>query len=639
MLRNVLRIGAIILIAGLLALATETLYFNHHAIKANETNLHFSPEDLLPTAVSFSIQGGDLVADQDQASIRIKNVDRFVHQMILTYTSETDDTYYLRIYPLTSENTVPEDDQYRQIDDRYQALLSQSATPIDDDVGDLLIIVPDAGLKINNIELDSRFDFNWPRLLLIWFAVALLLILLVGLQAFSGHCEYLFITAGLFIGFLLVWLSPVFPTGWDEQIHFRNIYFNSYHETVHLTQAAERYANLQLPQSDSIFEQKSINNWLNSLDNDSTAQLLPIGNKLPSGNPWRLNQVPYALFSLVFWLARLFGMSFVATLLTAKLAGLLMYLLITALAIRIMPFGKHLLAVYALLPTLLFQATRLTYDTLTIASAFLFFAVILAELTTPEKILALNRMILLACAAILMTCFKTVYLPLVFLAYLLPATKFASAKDRLLYHLSVTLLIVGMALNFLLPALGGSAFMGDVRVEGTNVAGQISFIFSHPATFLKMLWTGITGTLGNYLLDNTSILTYSYAGSIEQTNLAIATILVLFFLALTDHREAGEYGRPLRLTEKLNTAVLIAISMLLIWTALYLSFTPVGLGQVDGVQPRYYFPLAIPFLMLFSTGKIRHEFNPVNYNRLAFLPVVLVNLYGLLTMFMIPFNR
>ncbi len=83
---------------------------------------------------------------------------------------------------------------------------------------------------------------------------------------------------------------------------------------------------------------------------------------------------------------------------------------------------------------------------------------------------------------------------------------------------------------------------------------------------------------------------------------------------------------------------MIFIAMVLIWTALYLSFTPVGQDSVDGVQPRYYFPLAIPFLLLFSNGKIKHEIRPEVYSQIAFLPVVLINLYGLLKLFLIPFN-
>ncbi len=534
MLRNVLRIVAIILVTGLLAVALEVFYFNRHAMKAENATIQIVPEDLVASAKGFSLQDGGLVADQDQAIVRINQIDRYVHQVIMTYSAETDDNYYLRVYPIQAEASVgttetdQDEENHINLDDRYQASLHQSATRVDQLTGDLMVIVPDAGLRINSIEIDSRFALNWPRLFFIWISAALILTLLLAIQLFSGHVEYLFVSIGLLLGLLLIGLSPTQPVGWDEQIHFRNIYFNSFSHEVRLTPAADRYANMLVPQSDSLYEQQLIRTWLDNQHHEDQAQILP------ATSPWRLSQAPYAIYSLAFWLARLFGLSFSATILAAKLGGLAMYLAVTALAIRIIPFGKHLLAVYALMPTLLFQATRLTYDTLTIAASFLVFAVIIAELTASEKVLPLRRFLIFAVAAILMTSFKTVYLPLVVLAYLLPESKFTTGKMRLLYLFAVSLLIVGMALNFILPTLNGSLLSGDVRVEGTSVAGQLSFIYNQPLAFLTMLWTGITSTMGNYFLAYTAILSYSYAWSIESSNLSFIATLLLFFLAVTD---------------------------------------------------------------------------------------------------------
>ena len=444
--------------------------------------------------------------------------------------------------------------------------------------------------------------------------------------------EYLFLSVGLLLGLLLILLLPQSPVGWDEQIHFRTIILNSYHEEAMLTPAAERFANLEIPQPDSRLEQIAIRDWLNGLDDVSLAE------PVITESPWHLDQAPYALYSLVLWLARLLGTTFTTAILAARISGLAMYLLITALVIRFMPYGKNLLAVYALMPTLIFQASSLTYDNLTNAAAFLLFALILAELANPELILTRGRFALIVVAAVLMTSAKGVYVPLVALAYLFPSTKFLSEKKRLLFLIAVTLLILWIAASFILPTATHPSLTGDLRVEGTSIAGQLDFMLTHPASSFKMIFSSIFSNLGSYFLANTAILSYAYAGTLASTNLSMLAILVLFFAAITDTGDRNTYFRPLQHHEKAASAVIILLTIVLVWTALYLSFTTVGAGQVDGVQPRYYFPLAIPFLLLLHSKRIGHNFPQATYLKLTFVPVILINLYGLYTMFLLPFN-
>ena len=43
--------------------------------------------------------------------------------------------------------------------------------------------------------------------------------------------------------------------------------------------------------------------------------------------------------------------------------------------------------------------------------------------------------------------------------------------------------------------------------------------------------------------------------------------------------------------------ILVIGIVVLIWTALYLDYTPVGASSIDGVQARYYTPLLFPILL------------------------------------------
>ena len=69
---------------------------------------------------------------------------------------------------------------------------------------------------------------------------------------------------------------------------------------------------------------------------------------------------------------------------------------------------------------------------------------------------------------------------------------------------------------------------------------------------------------------------------------------------------------------------------MLIWLSMYLSFTPVGENQIDGVQARYYLPLLYLAVILVSGKKavVRAE-----YCRMAKLTLLSVNILQIAMMY------
>jgi hypothetical protein len=144
------------------------------------------------------------------------------------------------------------------------------------------------------------------------------------------------------------------------------------------------------------------------------------------------------------------------------------------------------------------------------------------------------------------------------------------------------------------------------------------------------------------LLGNTAVLSYAYAGMISSANWSIAIAALLVILALIDQPDRSEDGLSLPAlpwSQNLYLAATALMSLVLVYLALYISFTPVGSPVVDGVQPRYMFPLALPVLLLLRRPDIRHSLVPQTLLRLAFLPILLVNLTGLYQHFLLPFFR
>ena len=76
-------------------------------------------------------------------------------------------------------------------------------------------------------------------------------------------------------------------------------------------------------------------------------------------------------------------------------------------------------------------------------------------------------------------------------------------------------------------------------------------------------------------------------------------------------------------SEKIWNAVLIFGTACLVWTALYLDFTPVGSMVINGVSPRYYLPLIFPLSLIFINQKVRCSMKLENYQSLiAFLMLI-----------------
>ena len=96
-------------------------------------------------------------------------------------------------------------------------------------------------------------------------------------------------------------------------------------------------------------------------------------------------------------------------------------------------------------------------------------------------------------------------------------------------------------------------------------------------------------------------------------------------------------NNSLKLRDKLIIAVGIIGIILLIWTALYLSFTPVGENYINGVQPRYFIPLLLPIFYIFKTDKIKNNISNRYFNLLVLtIPSIILSI-SLYQMFILAY--
>ena len=72
----------------------------------------------------------------------------------------------------------------------------------------------------------------------------------------------------------------------------------------------------------------------------------------------------------------------------------------------------------------------------------------------------------------------------------------------------------------------------------------------------------------------------------------------------------------------LGTLIFVVIG--LIWSSLYIVFTPVGATSILGVQARYYLPLLYPLCMAFYSEKIEGKWNEKTYTMIILLVMLWV---------------
>lgn len=289
--------------------------------------------------------------------------------------------------------------------------------------------------------------------------------------------------------------------------------------------------------------------------------------------------LPYLPQAAAIAAGRELGFGPLGLLYAARLANGLAALLFVTFALRVLPIGSMMLFVAGLLPTVLYSFASASPDAATIASAFLFTAIamrarFLGNWTGKDIILAS----LLGCV---FCSLKPVYAPLLVMG--LPAMfESGSAKNVIKAHVAIVASVLSVILLWFLYS--SNAFV--MIANGANVSEQLRGIMRHPGAFAAAIlntvrlndWLWLPGIIG-YLGWHT-----------------IKLPAVMYFMPVTAGLACLPLSEPntprTSLLETAWQAILLGSSCLLIFVATYLLWTPVGLDTIEGIQGRYFVPLA-----------------------------------------------
>ena len=585
----------------------ESLFFNSHVFfyQNNYENINY-----------------DEVCEEKKCKINLKLDAQYVNKLIVKYQTPSDIQYNLKY----SYRDLFDKEKINTFSDIFDNSFEASIININQIISNVTIEYTQAtthNLKISSIELDNEFHFNFTRTFIIFLILLLFfLIFIFYKQGFSTekiHIYFAIICSIFGIIIIIAQPSTTFYS-YDDQIHFQHTVnlFSGYD-----TYSIGEYSSINVDNStwrdtiNSIEEQSIQNEFLNS---DLASY--------PKNTTWlpTFDKIAYIPTSISYHLAKIIKLPFTLCFKIGKIINLLFYVLLMAYAIKTTKIGKRLLTVIALLPTNIFLASEYSYDPAVFAGISIFIVhLVNLFLDKTSKFDFKTAVIMLA--SISYACLtKAVYAPFLLLSLFIPKNRFQNIKQNRLVKIGLFIITILLLSTYILPAVSGS-LSGDPRGGDTSVNGQLSLILSHPFDFLKLLGNTAVAQFSNKFMGGLNDFAYiPNLATISSANFTYATIFILFFVFITDNDKNN-------LTKKYRISMLLSsvFVILLIWTALYISFTPVGLNTINGVQNRYFLPLLFPILLCLQPKNIQTKINPRSYNALIIITPTIITLISIVS--------
>ena len=433
--------------------------------------------------------------------------------------------------------------------------------------------------------------------------VAMTAILFYGKKALT-HASSLFFIVSMCIGLSFIAITPnVTLTSWDDEIHYNNALQVSYCGEYYYTEAdisqMDRTINYSTDLYHSLLTEEMLNKeyengWINS---DHSFSI------------WRL--ICYLPMSAGIWIGRILGMSFSHIFMLGRISNLLVYCLIISAALSVTRRFRLMLGLFAMIPTLLFMACNYSYDPICVSGIALAFSMYFRTYQDPEYKLTKGRSLLMLGAAVFGCCPKQVYFPIILLLLFVPKDSFESRSDRRFYYGIIALGVFMIVASFMAPfIISKGSNRGDIR-GGSDVSapGQVAFIFSHPVKYTKILLSFLFGSYFNprdivrESVKNLYFISFCYNRTFKGAYIFLIPCAYSFIYDKADERFAITRKKKPGLKLSLLSILVFLGTCVLVATALYISFTPVGYYTINGCQKRYLLPLLLPLLMFLSPGK------------------------------------
>lgn len=429
--------------------------------------------------------------------------------------------------------------------------------------------------------------------------------------------EKIFISFALFFGLLFVFLNPPLQAP-DEGAHFyrayqissliiipseyesngKPFYGSSFPKSV---TEAQIDLTAKIPGNvDEKFNLSQINNQIyKPLDTDERVVV-------NTSNTGLYSPVSYLPQAFGIAIGKIFDASPLALIWLGRAANLLVWILITLLALRIFPLSKIMFIILALNPMTLFLASSLSADPIAIASAFLLVSTVIATYQKRIAISARSIYLVLIVSTTVLALTKPVNILFGLLLFTIPTAFFGSMRKRILVSLSI---VISAGLVYLLwnyqvkDFLEAAIQMQGYRQNQMSANAQILQLIANPFAYIIALINNfifvVPGAHGSSIFQSFFGI-FGWLDTFVPLWVIVGYILILFTAMLY---QSGRNSITLTKKQKYIFGcvfLLIAVGNI---TAMYLNATPVGSTLIEGVQGRYFIPASILVIAIIASRK------------------------------------
>ncbi|MDR3223208.1 MAG: DUF2142 domain-containing protein [Methanobrevibacter sp.] len=401
--------------------------------------------------------------------------------------------------------------------------------------------------------------------------------------------EYVFVVLALIFGLIFVFANPPFQVP-DEGSHFYKAFEISQGHLIPKSNVIHIPTSILIIykfQSDEIVNNFSkISFYLSqplNLNETSTINIANIAIYPP---------LPYLATGIVIFLGGLFNSSPLFLMYLCRLINLLIYVIIVYFGIKIIPIHKNVLLLMALMPMTLYESSSLSADSLNFAVSFLTISFFLYLALVKDKIY--NKDILISMILVFVLAFsKQAYALLGLLFFIIPKEKFENNIKRIFSFLIIFLpsIISLITWNLL--------FKSMYRSFAINVSSDhnIQFILSNPLNFPTILI--------NTLIYNFQFYITTFVGGFRDFVSILPldlTFLYCVILVMVSLLSTSKYKLSFR--QKLVPLFIFLVVSFLTFLFEFITYTPIGFNIIQGVQGRYFIPVAPLFLLVFYNNKL-----------------------------------
>ena len=578
-----------LIICGLLTVLIEILGFNGKAITERKTELYLGQNNEIPDEIEN--------VEKKTSGIRIVFKEPVYIKKLKFTANIAEKTNYV---VFTKKINTFDSEQVEKKQDTYWPELGCGYTSINEKVTTLSLGFSNSKAELQEIWLYNKTEYNKYRMTITFILLLLSLFFLKKWKYVSEKPEYLLLVAGI-LGACFIYAGGIQENGWDEQIHFMTAYQLSFRGSARETNDAliKMQERISKDMYNTLEEKQLFIQYMNNAYERNKAMT-------EKTIHWSYNKVGYMNQVVVLWIGRHLNLSFYHLFLFGKLVNLLTYVVLMLLAVKIIPVYKHIIVLLGMIPTQIFIASTYTYDVIVHAGLMLGFACWAKVVFGGNQKKSENRiyMILSIVIIILSSLSKAVYVPLVLLCCFIPKERFASEREfRIFYRIILTGCAV-VVMTFSVPLIkytiySQTGMMTDSRGGNTDAVLQLQSILQYPVQYIKILTASVMKELSDFCIGHAALANFGRFGELE-TEFYLITLSWILCCALGIKKTSiCSMNRKMRV----GIISLSIFVMILIWTSMYLIYTPIGADHINGVQARYYFPILAPVLLTILGGR------------------------------------